>query len=146
LLTLLEYLSSIMVFSGVCVAQSLVLCVVFCLSLFVFSVLCVVFCLSLFVFSEVYVAQSLVLCVVFCLSLFVFSEVCVAQSLVLCVVFCQLLFVFFPLAIVLSVLPFMASNYPFGIFKLFLQNQIVHDIIAKSAIKQTFNRFACQLH
>jgi hypothetical protein len=80
---------------------------------------------SIMVFSEVCVAQSLVVCVVFCLSLFVFSEVCVAQSLVLCVVFCQSLFVFFPLAIVLSVLPFMASDYPFGIFKLFLQNQIV---------------------
>ena len=46
----------------------------------------------------------------------------IAQSLVLCVVFCRSLFVlcFFPLAIVLSVLRCTASDYPFGIFNLFL--------------------------
>ena len=71
------------------------------------------------------VEQELLTLLEYLSSIMVFSEVCVAQSLVLCVVFCQLLFVFFPLAIVLSVLPFMASDYPFGIFKLFLQNQIV---------------------
>ena len=43
--------------------------------------------------------------------------------LVLCVLFCRLLFFplsFFFLAIVLSVLRFTDSDYPFGIFKLFL--------------------------
>ena len=44
----------------------------------------------------------------------------VAQYLVLCVVFRRLLFVFlffFILVIVLSVVPFTASDYSFGIFK-----------------------------
>ena len=50
-------LSVVVCFRGVHAAQSLVLCVVFCL--------------SLFVFSGVRAAQSLVFCVVFCLSLFV---------------------------------------------------------------------------
>ena len=63
-------------FSGVRVAQSLVFCVLFCL--------------SLFVFRGVRAAQSLVFCVVFCLSLFVFRGVRAAQSLVFCVVFCRL--------------------------------------------------------
>ena len=44
----------------------------------------VLFCRSLFVFSVVFVAQSLVFCVVLCISLFVFSVVCVAQCLVFC--------------------------------------------------------------
>jgi len=46
-----------------------------------------------------------------------------SQSLVICVVFCTtlfMLFVLFHLAILLSVLRFTASAYPFGIFKLFL--------------------------
>ena len=42
----------------------------------------VLFCRSLFVFSVVCVAQCLVFCVVFFRSLFVFSVVCVAQCLV----------------------------------------------------------------
>ena len=50
----------------------------------------------------------------------VLSGVCVTRSLVLCVMFCRYLFVLFLLAIVLSVLRFMDSNYPFGSFKLFL--------------------------
>ena len=50
-------------------------------------VFCVVFCRSLFVFRGVRAAQSLVFCVVFCLSLFGFRGVCAAQSLVFCVVF-----------------------------------------------------------
>jgi len=53
----------------------------------------------------------------------VFSWVHVAQSLVslvFCVEFCRSLFVLFCLAIVLSVLPFTACEYPFCIFKLFL--------------------------
>jgi len=47
-----------------------------------------------------------------------FSAVCVTRSFVLCVC---LLFVLFLLAIVFSVLlRFTDSDYPFGIFKLFL--------------------------
>ena len=59
-------------------------------------------------------------------SLPVFSGVHVAWSLVFCVMFCRSLFVlwfFFFLAIVLSVLRFMASDYPFGIFKFFSYHQ-----------------------
>ena len=52
----------------------------------------------------------------------VFSGVRAARSLVFCVVFRRLVFVLlgllFPLATVLSVLGFMASEYPFGILKL----------------------------
>ena len=52
----------------------------------------------------------------------VFSGVCVTRSLVLCIMFVDVvcLFVLFLLAIVLSVLRFMDSDYPFGISKLFL--------------------------
>ena len=51
----------------------------------------------------------------------VFSWVRVIRSLVLCVMFCRSLFVLFFLVIVLSVLlRFTYSDYPFGIFKLFL--------------------------
>jgi len=51
----------------------------------------------------------------------VFSEVLVAQSLVFFVVFCRSLFVLLLLTIVLSaLLQFTASDYFFGIFKLFL--------------------------
>ena len=50
----------------------------------------------------------------------VFSGVRVARSLVFCVMFCRSLFVLFHLAIVLSVFRFMASEYPFGTFKLSL--------------------------
>jgi hypothetical protein len=46
----------------------------------------------------------------------VFSVVRVIRSLGLCAMFCRSLFVLFPLAIVLSVLRFMDSYYPFGIF------------------------------
>ena len=43
-------------------------------------------------------------------------------------VFCRSLFVLFHLAIILSVLLFMVSDYPFGIFKLvFLVHDITHD-------------------
>ena len=48
---------------------------------------------------------------------------------VLLIVVCP--FVLFLLAIVVSVLPFTDSDYPFGIFKLFLNNQ---QIIAKKII------------
>ena len=66
-------------------------------------------------------------------SLPVFSGVRVARSLDVCIIFCGSLFVLlscfsyhFLLANVLSiVLRFMASDYPFGIFKLFLLNGVV---------------------
>jgi hypothetical protein len=50
----------------------------------------------------------------------VVSGVRVTRSLVFCVMFCRSLFVLFLLAIVLSVLRFTDSDYPFGVFKLFL--------------------------
>ena len=50
----------------------------------------------------------------------IFSGVCVTRSEVYCVMFCKSLYVLFLLAIVLSVLRFTDSDYPFGIFKLFL--------------------------
>jgi len=56
-----------------------------------------------------------------------FSGVRVAGSLVFCVMFCRSVFVlfsFFLLDIVLSVLQFKASDYPPGIFKLFLRMKI----------------------
>jgi hypothetical protein len=47
---------------------------------------------------------------------------CVLPNLVFCVMFCRSLFVLFLVAIVLSVfLWFTVSDYPFSIFKLFLQ-------------------------
>jgi hypothetical protein len=49
-----------------------------------------------------------------------FIGVRVTRSLVFCVMFCRSLFVLFLLAIVLSVLRFTDSDYPFGVFKLFL--------------------------
>jgi hypothetical protein len=97
--TNLEHTSSLSGFRGIRAAQSLVFCVVFCL--------------SLFVFRGVRAAQSLVFCVVFCLSLFVFRGVRAAQSLVFCVVFCLSLFVclsLFSFVITLSVLLFTASD------------------------------------
>ena len=48
-----------------------------------------------------------------------FSRVHVAQSLVLCVMFC-ISFVLLPLATILHVLQFTASEYTIGIFNLFL--------------------------
>ena len=52
----------------------------------------------------------------------VFSGVCFTRSLVLCVCFVDrcLFFVLFLLVIVLSLLRFTDSDYPFGIFKLLL--------------------------
>ena len=48
------------------------------------------------------------------------TPVIVARSLVFCVVFCRSLFVLFLLAIMFSVLRLTNSDYPFGIFKLFI--------------------------
>ena len=50
----------------------------------------------------------------------VFSGVRVTRSLVFCVMFFRSLFVLFLSAVMLSVLRFMDSDCPFGIFKLFL--------------------------
>ena len=49
-------------------------------------IFCVVFCLSLFVFRGVRAAQSLVFCVVFCLSIRAtqFSFLCSVLSVVVC--------------------------------------------------------------
>ena len=49
-----------------------------------------------------------------------YSGVRFARSLIFCVMFCKSLFVLYLLAIVLFVLRFMASDYSFGFFKLFL--------------------------
>ena len=53
------------------------------------------------------------------------------RSLVFCVMFCRSLFVllyYFLLAIVLSpLLRFTDYGYPFGIFKLFLENKVKYD-------------------
>ena len=51
----------------------------------------------------------------------VFSGARVAQYLDFCVVSCMSMFVFFLLVIVLSVLWFTVSDYPFGIIKHFLK-------------------------
>ena len=52
----------------------------------------------------------------------ILSGVRVTQSLILCACFVDRCLTFFLLAIVLSVLRFMDSNYPFAFFKLFLEN------------------------
>jgi hypothetical protein len=63
-------------------------------------------------------------------SLHVFCGIRVARSLVFCVMFRRSLFVLFLLYIVLSVLVrFTASDYPFGIFKLFLNNYATDTIV-----------------
>jgi len=50
----------------------------------------------------------------------IFSGVHVTRPLVLCVMFCRSLFVLLCFTIVVSGLPFSDSDYPIGIFKLFL--------------------------
>jgi hypothetical protein len=65
------------------------------------------------------------------------SEVRVAWSLFFCAVFCKSLFVFFSFGhcTVLSVLlRFMDSDYPFGIFKLFLWEGMVCLISSKISL------------
>jgi hypothetical protein len=60
-----------------------------------------------------------------------FSGIRVARCLVFCVMFCRSLFVLLPLyllAIVLSVLRIMASDYPFGIFTLFLHKDRINKL------------------
>ena len=58
-------------------------------------------------------------------SLPVFTGVQVAQSLAFCVVFCRSLFVLFFLSLYCVLLRFMASDYTFDIFKLFLFGAII---------------------
>ena len=102
---------SLFVFSGVCVTRSIVLFVCFvdrCLSLVGFVLLDLQF--------YMYVLQ-IVVCLQWGSCYSIFSFICM---------FCRSLF--FSVAIVLSVLlRYTDSDYPFGIFKLFLR--IVHSII-----------------
>ena len=63
------------------------------------------------------------------------NEIQVDLSLVFCVMFCRLVFVLCLLVIVLSVLRLPASNYPFGIFKLFFT--IAVQMVEKSSILMT---------
>jgi hypothetical protein len=127
LTTLPEHLSSLPVFSGVHVTQSLVLCV-FCRSLFILSQLNNLLVFILFcnnnkwlVFISINLEtiqgdqqQKIVSLIIkyTCNSIMsIFSFMCV---------FCRSLFILFRLDIVLSaLLRFMDSDYPFGIFKLF---------------------------
>ena len=107
-------------FCGVHGAWSLVFCVVFCRSLFLFFVFplyCLSFDLRILITPLVssnssYPSRASELNPGFC-------GVHGAWSLVFCVVFCRSLFLGF-LSIVLSVLRFMDSDNPLGIFKLFL--------------------------
>jgi hypothetical protein len=70
----------------------------------------------------------------------VYSGVRVARSLVFCVMFCRSLFIHFLLAIVLSaLLRFTTSDYPFGIFKLFLFYE--HDVRTKLEISGFIMKF-----
>ena len=107
-------------FCGVHGAWSLVFCVVFCRSLFLFLFF-LLYCLSfdlrilitpLVSSNSSYPSRASELNPGFC-------GVHGAWSLVFCVVFCRSLFLGF-LSIVLSVLRFMDSDNPLGIFKLFL--------------------------
>ena len=58
---------------------------------------------------------------IFTFSPLVFSGVRIAHSLVFCVMFCRSLFVLFILVIVLSILRFTDSGYPFSISKVFFK-------------------------
>ncbi len=61
-----------------------------------------------------------------------FSGVCGARSAIFCVVFCRSLFAplfLFLLTIVVSVLRFVDSDYPFGIFKLFLHLKMIFRLL-----------------
>ena len=64
----------------------------------------------------------------------VFSGICVTQPLVFCEAFCRSLCVLFLLTIVLSVLWFAAFDYPFGIFKLYLNKLFVFVLMVKTTI------------
>jgi hypothetical protein len=66
----------------------------------------------------------------------VFSGVRVSRSLVVCAMFCISLVVPILLGIVLSVFRFMVSDYPLGIFKLFLNWNFVRNMILKRRRKE----------
>jgi hypothetical protein len=60
-------------------------------------------------------------------------ELCCSIFSFLCNVFCRSLFVLFPLAIVLPVLlRFTSSDYPFGIFKLFICDIVMNETNGKT--------------
>ena len=70
----------------------------------------------------------------------VVSRVRVTRSLILSVMFCRLLLKLFLLAIVLSVLlKSIESDYPFGIFKLFLNNLASNLLNPTKVIPYTLN-------
>ena len=69
----------------------------------------------------------------------VFSWVRFVRNLVFCVVFCR--FVLFHLDIVLSVLRFTDSDYPFGIFKLFETES--HPFYVKDNMHHFINTMYC---
>ena len=122
--TLPEHLSSPLVCSEISVARSLVFCVMFCRSLFVFLSLsfghCIVFSSSIYG-----LAWSL------CCS--IFSFLCSVLQIVVC------LFVPFLLAIVLSVLlRFADSDYLVGIFKNVLVYICIYAAMYYCAIKYGF--------
>ena len=96
-LTLPKHLTSPPVFSGVCVAQSLVFCVVFCRSLFVLFLLTIVFSVLQFTDSD-------------------YPLVSFGHWVVCPLIYRFWLPLWYLLTIVLSVLRFTDYDYPFGIF------------------------------
>ena len=125
LLTLPEHLSSPLGFSGVRVTRSLVLCVMFCRSLFVF-----LFFFLLAIVLSVLLLLAIVLSVLLLLTIVLSVLLLLAIVLSVLLLFPIVLSVLLLFAIVLSVLLLFAivlsvllrytdSDYPFGIFKLF---------------------------
>ena len=96
-LNLPEHLTSPPVFSGVCVPQSLVFCVVFCRSLFVLFLLTIVFSVLRFTDSD-------------------YPLVSFGHWVVCPLIYRFWLPLWYLLTIVLSVLRFTDYDYPFGIF------------------------------
>ena len=64
----------------------------------------------------------------------IFRVVRVARSLVLCLVFCRSMFVILFLVIVLTVLRITVSDYPFDIFKLFVNDIYILTLLTNSTI------------
>ena len=101
-----EHPSSPPVFSGLCVARSLVFCVMFCRPLFVFWSF---FCWPLY-------------CLSFDLQFLIITLVCFGHCIVSPLIYSFSLLLWYLLTIVLSLLWFTVSHYHFGIFKLCLCN------------------------
>ena len=115
LLTLPEYLSSPPVFCWVRVTRSLVLCVCF-----------------------VHRLCSFVLLLAIVLSVLLLLAIVLSVLLLLVIVLSVLLL----LAIVLSVLlRFTDSDYPFGIFKLFLKRNLLNQVFLNGKLKSSFRKF-----